>query len=445
MASKSEGSPSFLPKTSMFSSLATLSHSLGRSHIFCSQINYLTASYRIKWHPVVLSFSFSSKEQKSKDPLIPVRARLEDLDIKAIIPYVIDKTTHVVANKRNTAKGLQALINAKYIVTDSFVDALVYAATPTDLDEPESLSPLEEDFDANWPDTTQHLPAPGKEPKPRPAEFFAPDSKRANVFEGYTFVFADFAQFEALQAAIANGSGKAVYYELKWGKTSVEDLVGYIKNVAGEKGLGEFEDGSEGKGVVLVRFRGKKEFEQWAVELGNEVAIRLDQRLIEQSEFLDAILTNDASILRKPLPEEEEEDGSVAARPVAGKGPVLCQWSKCLLCSSVLVQPPVAEEPPVRQAEDAPRPTQQEESQPPAKRSRTRRAITSRFKGFDDGFDPDSLPQSSRKLEDVSQMNVIPEDEGSQRFSVSVRVSNISVGADTLVAGPLTRRVYYSS
>ncbi len=221
-----------------------------------------------------------------------------------------------MANKRNTAKGLQALINAKHIVTDSFVDALVYAATPTDLDEPESLSPLEEDFDTNWPDATQHLPAPGKEPKPRAAAFFAPDSKRSNVFEGYTFVFGDLTQFETLQAAIANGGGKALYYELEMGKTSVEDLVRYVKNVAGEKGLGEFEDGSEGKGVVLVRFRGKKEFENWAVELGNEVAIRLDQRLIEQSEFLDAILTNDASILRKPLPEEEGDDVA-APRPTA--------------------------------------------------------------------------------------------------------------------------------
>ncbi|KAI9872672.1 MAG: hypothetical protein M1830_001310, partial [Pleopsidium flavum] len=366
-------------------------------HVF--KLGNFEQLFRIKWHPVVLSFSFSSKEQKSKDPLIPVRARLEDLDIKAIIPYVIDKTTHVVANKRNTAKGLQALINAKYIVTDSFVDALVYAATPTDLDEPESLSPLEEDFDANWPDATQHLPAPGKEPRPRAAAFFAPDPKRSNVFEGYTFVFADLTQFETLQAAIANGGGKALYYELEMGKTSVEDLVRYVKNVAGEKGLGEFEDGSEGKGVVVVRFRGKKEYENWAVELGNEVAIRLDQRLIEQSEFLDAILTNDASILRKPLP-EEEDDGTGAPPPTAP-----------------LVQLRVADPPQATQAADTPPSAQPEASQPSAKRSRPRRAITSRFKGFDDGFDPDLLPPSSRKMEDVTQLNDIAEDNVSQRDS----------------------------
>lgn len=267
----------------------------------------------------MLSFSFSGKELKGgKDPLIPIRSRLEDLDIKAIIHYIIDKTTHVVASKRNTAKGLQALVNGKYIVTDSFVDAVVYAATPGDLDEPESLSPLEEDFDANWPDALQHLPPRSKEPSQRPSEFFAPNPQRANVFEGYTFIFCDKTQFDTLQAPITNGSGKALLFTLNTGKTTAEEIVRYVKNVAGEKGLGEFEDGSEGKGVVIIRFRGSKDAQDWAIDLGNQVALALDQRLIEQSEFLDAILTNDASILRRPLPEEEDE-GVTAPPPTAGK------------------------------------------------------------------------------------------------------------------------------
>ena len=267
---------------------------------------------------MVLSYSFSRKELKGdKDPLIPIRSRLEDLDIKAITHYIIDKTTHVVASKRNTAQGLQALINGKYIVTDSFVDAVVYTATPGDLDEPESLSPLEEDFDANWPGALQHLPPRSKEPSQRPSEFFAPNPQRANVFEGYTFIFGDKTQFDTLQAPIANGSGKALLFTLNIRKTTAEDMVRYVKNVAGEKGLGEFEDGSEGKGVVIVRFRGSKDAQDWAIDLGNQVALALDQRLIEQSEFLDAILTNDASILRRPLPEEEDE-GVTAHPPTAG-------------------------------------------------------------------------------------------------------------------------------
>ena len=254
----------------------------------------------------MLSFSFSTKEQKNRDPLESVRARLEPLDIKAVIPYLIEKTTHVVATKRNTAKGLQALINAKYIVTDSFVDAVVDAATPSDPDDPEAISRLEEDYDAAWPDPLQRLPPPGKEPSQRPAAYFAPDDRRANVFEGYTFVFCDRTQYENLQSPINNGGGKALMYELDFGKTSVQEVVRYIKRVAGEKGTGEFEDQSEGKGVVLVRFRGPKGMEDWSIELGNEVARALDQRLIEQSEFLDAILVNDASGLRRPLPEEDD-------------------------------------------------------------------------------------------------------------------------------------------
>ena len=263
--------------------------------------------FRIRWQPVVLSFSLSSKELKGgKDPLFAIRNRVEDLDIKVVLPYIFDKTTHVVSTKRNTAKGLQALINAKYIVSNSFIDTLVYVTTPGDLDEPESLSPLEEDFDRSWPDALQHVPPKGHEPNERPVEFFAPNPLRSNVFEGYTFVFCDQTQFESLQAPITNGGGKALQFGLKTGETSVHELVRFVKNTAGEKGLGEFEDESEGKGVVLVKFR-SKESPDWAAELCVQVALALDQRLIEQNEFMDAILTNDASVLRRPLLEEDEE------------------------------------------------------------------------------------------------------------------------------------------
>lgn len=263
---------------------------------------------RIKWHPVVFSFSLSSKEMKAgKDPLVNYRTRLEDLDIKVLIPYVIGATTHVVSSKRNTAKGLQALINHKFIVAETYIDALVYATTPDNLDELESLSPLEEDFDANWPNALDHLPAKSKEPSERPSADFVPKPERSNVFDGYTFVFCDAVQFETLQAPITNGGGKALEFTLDPGKTTTEEIVRYVKGVAGEKGLGEFEDGSEGKGVVVVAFRGKKGLEDWAANLAIQIALALGQRLIEQSEFLDAILLNDASILRRPLPLDEQD------------------------------------------------------------------------------------------------------------------------------------------
>ncbi|KZF24196.1 DNA damage response protein RcaA [Xylona heveae TC161] len=281
--------------------------------------------FRIKWVPVVISFSFPSKEQKKKDPLLTVRSRLEALDVKTVLPYIIDKTTHVVANKRNTAKGLQALINARCIVTESFIDALVAAASPQDPDDSESQSLLEFDFDANWPDALQYLPDPGKEPFPRPSFYFAPDPHRTKIFEGYIFVFCDQAQFDNLQPPIVNGGGKALIYRLEVGKTTAADVVRFAKNAAGEKGLGEFEDKSEGEGVVLVRFRAKDPYETWAIELGNEIAQSLDQRVIEQSEFLDAILTNNPATLRKQLP--EEDDGTLPPSAALPPSSLFPMWN----------------------------------------------------------------------------------------------------------------------
>ena len=263
-----------------------------------------------------MTFSLSSKDtKKGKDPLTLIRSKLEDFDIKSVIPYITAKTTHVVAKKRNTAKGLQALVNGKYIVGDSFIDALVYSTTPENLDEPESLSPLEQDFDAHWPDPLQHLPEEGKEPTHRPTEAFAPNAARGNVFEGYTFIFCDQTQFETLQAPITNGGGKALHISLVNGNTTSEEIIRFVKDAAGEKGMGEFEDGSEGKGVVVVRFSGKGEFSAWALDLCDQVALSLDHRLIQQSEFLDAILINDASGLRRPLLPEDENSPAQSVPP----------------------------------------------------------------------------------------------------------------------------------
>ena len=329
-----------------------------------------------------------------KDPLINYRNRLEDLDIKVVIPYVIGVTTHVVCTKRNTAKGLQALINGQYIVTESYIDALVYATTPENLDELESLSPLEEDFDANWPNALEHLPAKSKEPGERPPSDFAPDPLRGNVFEGYTFVFLDATQFETLQAPITNGGGKAVSFIPEPGKTTTEEVVRHVKSVAGEKGLGEFEDGSEGKGVVVVRFRLKENFADWAVQMDTTISLALGQRLIEQSEFIEAILLNDASILRRPL-EVDYEESEPKNNATGG---------------------------PARLAEDVSHveaPARSEVPMPAPRRARVRGHITSRFKGFgaDDSDDESSLPTTSRPAAFDSQMESVPRSERSQRYT----------------------------
>lgn len=341
--------------------------------------------FRIKWLPIVLSFSFSSKDSKGgKDPLQATQSRLEDLDIKSILPYVNGKTTHVVSSKRNTAKGLQALIDGKHIVDDSFIDALIFATTPGDLDEPESLCLLEEDFDANWPDELDHLPAKSKEPNERPKEFFRPNPERISIFEGYTFIFFDQVQFDTLQAPVHGGRGEALYFPLELGKTSADELIRYVKNAAEEKGLGEFEDGSEGKGVVLVRFRGKRGFEEWATQLGDQLAVAVDQRMIEQSEFMDAILENSASKLRRPLPEEEQ--GMIhTVQPRHW-----CLHKRLTTVDATSTGPLAA-----RNDEQEERLAQPESGQTISKRGRTRGLIKARFKGFDDESDDDDDTKSS--------------------------------------------------
>ncbi|CAG8894193.1 unnamed protein product [Penicillium egyptiacum] len=337
---------------------------------------------RIKWEPVVLTLSASSKQVRGEDPLAHVRSRLEDLDIKTVMDYIVDHTTHVVQRKRNTAKGLQALVNGKYIVDDSYIDALVYAATPGDLENVESLCPLETDFEFAWPDPNEHLPPPGQEPTQRPAAAFAPSSARLNVFEGYTFIFGDPAQFENLQGPINNGQGKALFYEIEDGVTTAADIVRFMKKAAGWKGVGSERHGSGG--VVLVRFRSKGDLEQWSIDVGNEVALMTDQRVIEQREFLDAILRNDASPLCRPLPTEEGSSQISTSAP-AVEAEQTSQRATSVVSESV--SPPDPE---------------------PSQRSTTRaknprvRAYVSKMKTFDDGFDMESVPVYAPEEQDTT-------------------------------------------
>lgn len=261
--------------------------------------------------PVVLTFGLSGKEIRA-GALNPYLERLEPLDIKCTVEYVHGSTTHLVTKKRNTSKGLQALINGRYIVTDAFVGAIQEAAQPAG-DPTDTVSKLESDYDSNWPDALQYLPPKGKEPTEKPDKAYAPDARRRHIFEGYTFIFYEPAQFDTLLAVITTGKGKALCHPVEAEVTAVEEFVRYVKNVAGEKGLGEFEDGSEGKGVVVVRFIPGTGAVEWYAQFVVDVSQCLDHRLIEQNEFLDAILSNDASALRKAL--EPESSGVVGPPP----------------------------------------------------------------------------------------------------------------------------------
>ena len=266
---------------------------------------------RIEWHPIVLTFSFPSKDSKNgKDPLIKWRSKLEELDIKTVLPFAAGVTTYVVANKRNTAKCLQALVHGLPVVNFDFLHALLECAdAPGVLDEPESQSLLEQDFDAHWPKACDYLPYPREEPGKHPAELFEPSPTRREVFTGYTFVFGDKTQYETLRPPISDGGGKALHCPVQDGETTAAELVAYMKKVGGETCLGPFADGGKGPGVVLVRFGGK-DHGKWADELHNEVRRITQQECVQQNEFLDAILTSNALQLRRPLP----------PAPMAGSG-----------------------------------------------------------------------------------------------------------------------------
>ncbi|KAI0976834.1 hypothetical protein F4678DRAFT_125862 [Xylaria arbuscula] len=342
--------------------------------------------FRITWLPVVLSFSFTTNQLRA-NPFALLRQSLEQLDVQLLSEYDVRLTTHVVSKKRNTPKGLQALINGRYIVNDGFIDAIVNAASPESPDIEVATSPLEQDFDAHWPDPLRFLPPPGEEPVPRQPESFAPNPARAEIFDGYTFVFYEKKQYNSLLAPITNGRGKALLNEVVAGETQIDDFVRYVKGVAGEKGLGEFEDGSEGKGVVVVKWMpSSEENADWFANFFRSISLRLDHRLIDQKDFLDAILSNDASGLRRPLEFESPPASSQAEQP----------------------QPPTEQQPmetdPVEDVAQQPRGL--------ASRRRGRGPVKSRFQGFaislgdDDG--PDEAPDMAIDMSGTSQANNEP-------------------------------------
>lgn len=277
---------------------------------------------------MVFTFSYATKEHKA-NPYQALYERLGPLDVKVLVDYETQYTTHVAARKRNTAKGLQALIDGRYIVdVERYIDALVYTAFSED-----GPSSLELDFDGNFPKELDFLPPKGDEPTSRDASAYAPDPSRKSMFEGYTFVFYEQKQFNNLMAPITQGGGKALCRPVTPMDTQVLDFVEYVKNVAGEKGVGSFDDGSEGRGVVVVRYNPVKgDGVDWFKEFNHDVSLQLDHRFIEQNEFLDAILGADASVLRRPL-DVVDESGIAAPPPSLGKCTYTNTMSMLIFCS----------------------------------------------------------------------------------------------------------------
>ncbi|KAF9641789.1 hypothetical protein BFW01_g3911 [Lasiodiplodia theobromae] len=368
-------------------------------------------AWRLEWQPVVLTASFGGgggassgkkkkKGNKSEVSSEELRERLAPFDIAVVPEYVAGVTTHVVAPKRNTPRVLQALVQGKYVVSEGFVDALEKVARKeeavmdADGNEEVPRAPLEEDFDGNWPREADFVPPTAKEPVPRPAEMVLPDPERETVFEGYTFIFSDQNQFDQLGPVVEQGTGKALLRKVETGSDETDGFIRFVKNAAGEKEMDEFVDGSRGKGVVVVRLaelRGNDD--EWWMRFYNSVDLGLNQRSINQNDFLDAILTNDASPLRQPL--EPESDDEAIPSSIPGPPP-----STSVGPSQMSVVP--SREAQTQAADESP--TSAESPVPKTTRKGFRRALTvSRFKGIDD-FDPDIVPKRQHVSDDDDEM-----------------------------------------
>ena len=367
----------------------------------------------IKWQPCVFTFHLLKKELKA-GVLKTKQDRLRPFGVKAINEFVSDNTTHVVAVKRNTPKGLQALICGKNLVSESYLDALEYATTPSNLDEEDDASPLERDFDKAWPPAKDHLPPPGKEPTLRPVETYQPGPDRTSIFKDYTFVFGDQSQFDNLLPVITTGHGKALLFKVFGGETTVDEAYQFMSNAAGRKGFGDPADDFDKGGVIMIRWNAQAEHVDWATNLINQLALRLDQRAIDQSEFLDAILANDASLLRQSVPLESNVEGVVAPPPSAAQSfasirpPTQAQGSAMAngQIAAARSQPAASQQQngtstsasqrPGTQAaagEDAQHgltPAKAAAAPPPARRERSKMPPQTQ-KVFDDGFDPDAI------------------------------------------------------
>lgn len=334
-----------------------------------------------------------------------------------ISEFLYDGTTHVLASKRNLPLALQGLVSARFIVTNTYVDAVVQAASSPGVDtdgETPLRSLLEQDFDLNWPDPMNFVPPTSNEPVPREASFLAPDTERTALFEDSTFVFCTAEQQASLEPAISLGGGKCPLFLVDVGVTPASSLTDYVRSLAGKGSLGGLNSDSP-KGVVVVRIQRKEETREsadWINRFFQDVDRNLDQRSIYQNEFLDAILTKNIATLKKALEYEDEEASPTSASRVSDTAgqtdarpldPTPEQRSNSQSTSQQQLEQPDPDTQP---------------SQGLTSRFRNRRTVTkSRFKGFDD-FDDDDIiaqPPDSAPSEAQDAMEVEPTPPSNQR------------------------------
>lgn len=336
--------------------------------------------FKIYWKPVV--FTYASKETRESK----VRsAKLHTLDIKTTIKFVFGKTTHVVTQKRNLPRVLSGLVAGKHIVTPEFLDTVIERATNTaDSEYGYVPSPLEEDFDRQWPKEEEYTPPTATEPVPRPQEMLRPDSIRSEIFHGLTFIFIDSNQHNSLQDPVQGGGGKALLYEaFKHGKTTVQEYVDYYWSVAGKKKTKRLERGKSP--VLTVRLAISADgSDEWAADFMNGVDHAVGQRSILQNEFLDIILTKDRAALQQ-LP--QAIPGATSREPVQLTGR---SEQENTPAPSVPLEAPESSAP----ADEPFKPNPRKRIQRPK--------TTSRFTGFDD-YEP---PPKIRKTEETQMEGI---------------------------------------
>ncbi|KAK5110297.1 hypothetical protein LTR62_006150 [Meristemomyces frigidus] len=360
------------------------------------QLGLYDVTFRLIWHPVVLTCaSLGTKkggEAKKAEALAAKRQQLNGTDIKVVADYVANQTTHGIVTTRNHPTALQALIQARWVVAYSWLDALAEVTRRTVPDENGDLkSPLEVDFDANWPGERGHIAPSGKEAIKREDEYLFPKLERANVFQDYTFVFLSQSQRDLLMPVITTGGGKTPLREV-YEKSTTASVVEYVKELAGQKDDRRFRLSSQTDrgGIAIVRLA---DGEEWSRMLMRDLELELGQCSIQQSEFLDLILINDASGALQPLPETEEPAQEASAVPArASRIRVIppAQRNQVVTPSDDQMAEPEAggdDRPRVQTEEPAEVEAQtRAEEQPMAgKRTWNRRIPTkSRFQGFDD-------------------------------------------------------------
>ncbi|KAK5171803.1 uncharacterized protein LTR77_003439 [Saxophila tyrrhenica] len=384
--------------------------------------------FHLVWKPVVLSLTHLGK--KSRDgALATQRERFQNADVKLAAEYITNVTTHCIAKKRNTPGNLQALLQGRWLVTESYVDALASAVKRSG---PESEGKLEQDFDSNWPDEMIHIVPVSSEPIAREDEYLKPNAERAEVFQNLIFVFLSQAQYDSLLSVITAGGGKAFLFELDPETTKVEDMVAFISEIAGNKRSGQFKLSQQpGKGGVIVVRIGDREMA--GREIMRALDVALDQRSIEQGELLDVILTLDTSKIKQEVPDASQSlagrdnasrEGSQAPRTSlqasrnhehsrgGGKAPEEPSHSAPVR-ETTQHRPERSRgdamagnsQPTDEQAQENSRATLETSPSERAAtaRKRNRRIITqSRLKGFDDDFDPSQFSKPASQSPDQS-------------------------------------------